>query len=70
MASKDIYIYNGLCIFQELKMGEEFMHDRKVDFEGYIDKAENNSSSNVVQNKDGCCNKEEETETLSSAVKG
>ena len=56
-----------------LKMGEELLHDRKVDFEGYIvDKAEvgeNSSSCNVAQNKDGLCNEEEETETLSSAVK-
>ena len=43
------------------------------DFEGYLDEAEvgeNSSSSNVAQNKDGLSNKEEETEKLSSAVKG
>ena len=59
---------------QDLKVGEELMHDRKDDFEGYIDEAEvlgeNSSSSNMAQNKDGCCNKEEETEKLSSAAKG
>ena len=41
------------------------MYHRKYDFQGYIDEAEvgeNNSSTNVGQNKDGCCNKEEETE--------
>ena len=57
---------------QELKMGGELMHDRKYDFEGYIDEAEvgeNSSSSNVAQKKDSCCKKEEETEKLSSAVK-
>ena len=30
---------------------------------------ENSSSSNVSHNKDGCCNKEEETEKLISAAK-
>ena len=48
------------------------MYGRKDDFEGYLDEAEvgeNSSSSNVAQNKDHC-NKEEETEKLSSAVKG
>ena len=58
---------------QELKIGEELMYDRKYDFQGYIDEAEvgeNNSSTNVGQNKDGCCNKEEETEKISSAAKG
>ena len=25
---------------QELKIGEELMHDRKYDFQGYIDEAE------------------------------
>ena len=49
------------------------MYGRRDDFEGYLDEAEvgeNSSSSNVAQNKDGLCNKEEETEKLSSAVKG
>ena len=49
------------------------MYGRKHDFESYIDEAEvgeNSSSSNVAQNKDGFYNKEEETETLSSAAKG
>ena len=49
------------------------MYGRKDDFEGYIDEAlvgKNSSSSNVAQNKDGLCNKEEETEILSSVVKG
>ena len=48
------------------------MYGRKDDFEGYLREAEvgeNSSSSNVAQNKDGLCNKEE-TEKLSSAVKG
>ena len=54
-------------------MGEELMYGRKDDFEGYLDEAkagENSSSSNVAQNKDGICNKAEETEKLSSAAKG
>ena len=56
-------------------IGAELMYDRKYDFEGYIyiDKAEvgeNSSSSSVAQNKYGLCNKEEETEKLSSAAKG
>ena len=49
------------------------MYGRKDDFEGYINQAEvgeNSSSSNVAQNKDGLSNKENETEKLSSAVKG
>ena len=49
------------------------MYCRKYDFEGYLDEAEigeNSSSSNVAQNKDGLSNKEEETEKLSSAIKG
>ena len=48
------------------------MYGKKYDFEGYIDEAkagENSSSSNVSQNKDGLCNKKEETEKLSSAEK-
>ena len=58
---------------QELKISEDLMYYRKYDFEGYIDKVEvgeNSSSSNVAQNKDVCCKKEEETEKLSSAAKG
>ena len=46
---------------------------RKNYFEGYLDEAEvgeNSSISNVAQNKDGLCNKEEKTEKMSSAVKG
>ena len=35
-----------------------------------VEVGENSSSSNVAQNKNGLCNKEEETEKLSSAVKG
>ena len=49
------------------------MYGRKDDFEGYLDEAEvgeNSSSSNVAQSKGGLCNKEEETEKLSSAAKG
>ena len=49
------------------------LYCRKYDFEGYLDEAEvgeNSSSSNVAQNKDGLSNKEEETEKLSSAIKG
>ena len=49
------------------------MYGRKDDFEGYLNEAEvreNSSSSNVAQNKDGISNKEEETQKLSSAVKG
>ena len=49
------------------------MYCRKYDFEGYLDEAavgENSSSSNVAQNKDSLSNKEEETEKLSSAIKG
>ena len=49
------------------------MYDRKDGFEGYIDEVElgeNSSSSNVAQNKDSWCKKEEETEKLSSAAKG
>ena len=41
------------------------MYGRKDDFEGYLDETEvgeNSSSSNVAQNKDGLCNKAEETE--------
>ena len=48
------------------------MYGRKDDFEGYLDETEvgeNSSSSNVAQNKDGLCNKAEETEKLSSADK-
>ena len=58
---------------QELKIGEEVMYDRKYDFVGYIDGVEvgeNSNRSNVAQNKDGCCNKEKDTEKLSSAAKG
>ena len=46
---------------------------RKYDFEGYLDEGEvgeNSSSSNVAQDKDALCNKEEETEKLSAAVEG
>ena len=49
------------------------MYGRKYYFEVYVDEAEvgeNSNSSNIAQNKDGLCNKEEETEKLSSAPKG
>ena len=51
------------------------MYGRKHDFKAIkiIDEAEvreNSSSSNVAQNKDDLCNKEEDTEKLSSAAKG
>ena len=48
------------------------MYGRKYDFEGYLYEAkagENSRSINVAQNKDGLCNKAEETEKLSSAAK-
>ena len=48
------------------------MYGRKGDFEGYLYEAEvgeNSSSRNVGQNRDGLCNKEEETEKLSPAGK-
>ena len=51
---------------QELKIGEELMYN----FEGYINKVrEKSSSSNVAHNKNGCCKKEEEIEN-SSVAKG
>ena len=49
------------------------MYGRKDYFEDYVDEAEvgeNSNSSNLAQNKDGLCNKEEETEKLSFAPKG
>ena len=60
-----------IMYFTRTEDGEELRHDKRGDFDGYIEEtevAESSSSSNVVRNN-YCC-KKDETEKLLSAVRG